>query len=57
MNFLNDDEFFEWCDEYKKRKAQSAEKKEELLHVGWRPSRSWNWYMLKHDKKDRKLTK
>ena len=31
--------FFEWCDDYKKRKAQKASIKEELMPIGWQPSR------------------
>ena len=31
--------FFEWCDDYKKWKAQKASIKEELMPIAWQPSR------------------
>ena len=33
------DEMIEWHDEYKKRKAQKASIKKELMHIAWHPSR------------------
>ena len=35
----NEDKFFEWDDGYKKRKAQKAKIKEEILPITWHPSR------------------
>ena len=39
----DEDNFFEWYDGYKKRKAQKASIKEELLPIAWHPSRYWDW--------------
>ena len=35
----DEDNFFKWYDGYKKRKAQKASRKEELLSITWHPSR------------------
>ena len=35
----DEDQFFEWYDGYKKRKAQKTSIKEELLPIAWYPSR------------------
>ena len=34
-----DDEFREWCNGYKKRKAKKAQIKAELLPIAWHPDR------------------
>ena len=34
-----DDKFFELCNGHKKRKAQKAQIKEELMLIAWHPSR------------------
>ena len=48
--------FFKWYDSYKKRKAQKASIKEEVLPIAWHPSRHWNWCMPEDEKKrDRKI--
>ena len=39
----DEDKFFEWYDGYKKRKAQKASTKEELLPIAWHISRYWDW--------------
>ena len=46
----NEDKFFEWYDGYKKRKAQKAWIKEELLPIAWYPSRYWDWCMSQDEK-------
>ena len=48
-----DDEvnFFKWYVWYKKRKAQKASVKEELLPMAWHPSRYWNWLMSEDEKR------
>ena len=50
----NDDEdkFFECNDGYKKRKAQKASIKEELMPIAWHPSRWWDWCMPEDKKKE-----
>ena len=50
----NDDEakFFEWYDGYKKRKAQKASIKKELIPVAWHPSRYWDRCMSEDEKKE-----
>ena len=37
--YCNDDEIIRWYDSYKKRKAQKAKIKEELLPIAWYSSR------------------
>ena len=41
----DEDEFFEWYGGYKKRKAQKAKIKEELLPIVWHPDRVMDWCM------------
>ena len=41
-----------WYDGYKKRKAQKAKIKEELLPITWHPSRYWDWCMSEDEKKE-----
>ena len=52
--YCDDDEnnFFKWYDGYKKRKAQKASKKEDLLPITWYPSRYWDWCISEDEKKD-----
>ena len=47
----NEDNIFKWCDGYKKRKAQKASIKEELLPIAWHPSRYWDWCVSEYEKK------
>ena len=37
--WYDDDQMIEWYDSYKKRKAQKAKIKEELLPIAWHPDR------------------
>ena len=37
-----DDKLIEWPNGYKKRKAQKAQIKEELMSIAWHPSRWWD---------------
>ena len=39
----DEDKLFESYDDYKKRKAQKASIKEELLPIAWHISRYWDW--------------
>ena len=48
------DEIIEWYDGHKKRKAQNAQIKEELMPIVWNPSRWGNWCVLKTRKKRQK---
>ena len=50
----DDDEvkFFEWHEGYKKRKAQKAKIKEELLPIAWHPSRRWHWCIPQDEKQE-----
>ena len=41
-----------WYDGYKKRKAEKAKIKEELLPITWHPSRHWDWCMSEDEKKE-----
>ena len=47
-----EDKFFEWYDGYKKRKAQKAKIKRELLPITWYPSRCWDWCVSEDEKKE-----
>ena len=47
----DDDTFFEWYEGYRKRKAQKAKIKEELVPTAWHPSRWWNWCVPEDEKK------
>ena len=54
-DYWADDEnnkFFKWYDGYKKRKAQKAKLKEELMRVVWHPSRWWDWCVPEDEKKE-----
>ena len=48
----DEDNFFKWYDGYKKRKAQKASIKEELMPIAWHPSRWWDWCVPKDEKWD-----
>ena len=50
----DEDKFFERYDGYKKRKAQKASIKEELLPIAWHPSRYWDWCMSEEEKKEKR---
>ena len=39
-------------DAYRKRKAQKAKIKEELMPVAWHPDRWWNWCVTEDEKKE-----
>ena len=39
----DEDNFFKWFYDYKKRKIKKALIKEELMSTAWHPSRWWNW--------------
>ena len=41
--YCTDDEIIGWYKGYKKRKAQKAQIKEELMLLTWHPSRWWSW--------------
>ena len=43
--------FFKWYDRYKKRKAQKASIKEELLPITWHPPKYWDWCMSEDEKR------
>ena len=43
--WYHDDEIIEWYKSYKKRKAQKAKIKEDLLPIAWHPDRVMNWCM------------
>ena len=47
----NDNEMIKWYDRYKKRKAQKASIKEELMPIAWHPSRYWDWCMSEDEKR------
>ena len=47
----DEDNFFKWCDGYKKRKVQKASIKE-ALSIAWHPSGQWNWCVPEDEKKE-----
>ena len=50
--YCDDDKLIEWSDGYKKRKAQKARIKEELIRIAWHPSRWWDWRIPGDEKKE-----
>ena len=51
----HDHRLIKWYRGYKKRKAQKAKIKEELLPIAWHPSRWWDWCVPEVEKKRRKI--
>ena len=49
-----DDSYYliRWRNEYKKRKAQKAQIKKELLPIAWHPSSWWDWCVSEDKKKE-----
>ena len=47
----NDHDMTEWYDGYKKRKAQKAKIKEELLSIAWHRDCVMDWCMLEDEKR------
>ena len=41
----------EWYDGYKKRKAQKARIKDELIRIAWHPDRVIDWCMSEDEKR------
>ena len=50
-----DEKFFEWYDGNKKRRAQKAQIKEELMPIARNPSRWWDWCVLRRRKCRQKI--
>ena len=50
----DEDKFSDWYDGYKKREAQKAKIKKELMPNTWYPSRYWDWCMLEDKKKQKR---
>ena len=48
--YCNDDKLIEWYNGYKKRRAQKASIKEELLPIAWHPSK-WQDRCVSEDEK------
>ena len=53
--YCDDDEFVEWYNRYKKRKAQKIQIKKELMPIAWHPSSWWNWCVPEDEKKRKKI--
>ena len=47
----DDDKCFKWYDDYKKRKAQKAQIKKELMLIAWHPDRVVDWCMSEDEKR------
>ena len=50
-NYEGLDEFLEWYDDYKQRKAQKAQIKEKLIPIAWHPPRYPDWRVAEDEKK------
>ena len=50
-NYKGYDKLVEWYKGYKKRKAQKANIKEELLPIAWHPNRVMDWCMPEDEKR------
>ena len=50
--YSNDDEIIKWYEGYKKRKAQKASIKEELVPIAWYPLRWWDWCIPEYEKRN-----
>ena len=46
------DDLIKWYEGYKKRKAQKASIKEELIPIAWHPSRWWDWCVPEDEKQE-----
>ena len=53
-DYYDDNGYIKWHKGYKKRKAQKASIREELLPIAWHPSRYWDWCMSEDKKSDAK---
>ena len=40
---MENDELFEWYEGFKRRKAQKAQIKKELMRITWHALRWWDW--------------
>ena len=50
--YYDNDEIIQWYDGYKKCKAKKAQIEKELMPIAWHPSRWWDWYVPKDEKKE-----
>ena len=50
--YRDDDKLIKWYGGHKKRKAQKAKIKEELIPIAWHPSRWWDWCVPEDEKKE-----
>ena len=50
--YCNDAKLVEWYYGYKKRKAQKAKIKKQLMPIAWHRSRWWDWCVSNDEKKD-----
>ena len=50
-DYCNNNEMIRWYDGYKKREAQKAKIKEELLPIAWHPDRVMDWRMSEDEER------
>ena len=50
-DYCNDERLIKWYKGYKKRKAQKASIKDELMPITWHPSRWWDWCISEDEKR------
>ena len=49
--YCNDDRFIRWFDGYKKRRAQKAKIKKQLMPIVWNPGRVMDWCISEEEKR------
>ena len=52
-DFDDSDYLIRWRNAYKKRKAQKALIKKDLMPIAWHPSRWWDWCFSEDEKKEK----
>ena len=50
--YRDDGKIIKWYNNYKKRKAQKAKIKKELMPIAWHPSGWWDWHIPRDEKKE-----
>ena len=49
--YCNDDRLIRWFDGYKKRRAQKAKIKKQLMPIAWNPGRVMDWCISEEKKR------
>ena len=51
-DYCNDNKLIKWYEGYKRRRAQKAQIKKELMPIAWHPSRQWGWCVSEDEIRD-----